>query len=304
MRNILKVLVLSLFFSCSSDNRSLTYPDTVGLTYGESEQNFDNTFSSLRVELDHAGFEMGVRSFDLKSYAESHRRRSRDAKMLFVSKPKQEIPIIEENPEVGIEFPSRMLTYVDKNKYVLIAYNSLEYIKQSYDLNNVSSTVRELETSMSEVVYRSTGAYPLSNENSFSGNKLQKQKSFNTFDQTFNSLRNMIMDHVEFKEIGIVDHQANAALINKRIKPNKVMIFTTGEMESDVIDRYQISSVDLPLRILVWVDKFGEVQVSWVDIDAFAIRNKKIDTKRIAKFNEIRIELKRMVDEATRPIKN
>lgn len=297
MRFVLKVFVLSLFISCSSDNRSLVYPDTAGLTYGESEQGFDNTVFSLREELNYAGFKL-VRSFDLKSYAESYGRRSREAQHHFISKPELEIPLIQENPKVGIEFPSRLLTYVDKGKYVLVAYNSPEYLKLSYDLERVSSKVKDLDLALSEVVTRVTGDQVQSNSNNFMGNMLVSAKSVNTFDQTFNALRNAVLDHREFKELQVVDHKANAALIGEKIGANKVLIFTTGETEADMIDRFQISSVDLPLRFLVWEDNTGGVQVSWINLDAVGIRH-KIDAKHIAKFDDIRRELMAIVASAT-----
>lgn len=297
MRFIVKALILSLFVSCSSDNRSIVYPKSAGLSYSESEQGFVNTVSSLRDEAIYAGFKL-EHSFDLKAYAELNKRRSREAQLLFLSNPKLEIPLIQESPTVGIEFPTRMFTYVDRNKYVLVAYNSPDYLKLGYDLENVDSKVKNLEHSISEFVVRATGASPMSNSNSYAGSTLKKQKSNKTFDQTFNMLRNMVLDNKNFKEELVVDHKQNAALIGEKIQPNKVLLFTTGTTEADLIDRYQIASVDLPLRFLVWEDKNGVVQVSWIDLDAIVNRH-GVDANHVEKIDDIRRELLRMVDLAT-----
>lgn len=294
MRFIVSALALTLFISCSSDNRTLNYPDVTGLAYAESEQDFANTYSNLRSEVQRADYQI-IKEVDFKQYAESHGRRSRDAKMILFSNPGLETPLISENPEIGLEFPTGLLTYEDRGKYVLVAYNNTEYLSRMYNLNNMGA-VQNMESSLSNLVSVATDNMTLKNTTAIAGKNSLRHSSSNSFNETFNRLRNAIADSPDMNLIAEVDHQANAMAIGSNIRQNKVLVFTSGEMEADLIDRYQISSIDLPIRISVWVDEDGITQISYQDLETIIYRHKinSGDTN----IDEIRRELRTMVFDA------
>lgn len=294
MRFIISALALTLFISCSSDDRSLTYPDTTGLAYAESEQDFTNTYSSLRAEVQRSDYQI-VKEIDLKEYTESYRRRSRQTKMILFSNPELETPLINENPEMGLEFPTRLLTYEDRGKYVLVAYNNTEYLSRMYGLNNMGA-IQNMEASLSNIVSNATDNVTLKNGTAIAGKNTLSASSRNSFAETYNRLRNAIADSEDMNLIAEVDHQANSWTIGGDIRPNKVLIFTTGEMEADLIDRYQVSSVDLPVRILVWEDEDGKTQISYQDLETLIYRH-QINSGD-ANIDEIRRKLRTMVYDA------
>lgn len=274
MRFIISALALTLFISCSSDNKTITYPNTTGLVYAESEESFTTTYNKLRSELQQGDFTI-YKEIDFKTYAESYRKRSRNAKMILFSNPSLETPLIDIKPELGLEFPTRILTFEDRDKFVLLAYNNTEYLSRVYNLNTGMSAVANMESSLSNIVTNVAGNMTLKNETATVGLNYLTVPSMSSFNDTYNRLRNRISDSQEMKLITEVDHQANARSIGLNIRPNKVLIFSTGEMEANLVDQYQLSIIDLPIRILVWEDANNKTHIAWQDIDTLTYRHLK-----------------------------
>ncbi|HLW15648.1 MAG TPA: DUF302 domain-containing protein [Flavobacteriaceae bacterium] len=294
MRFILSALVVALFLSCSSDDRALTYPNTPGLAYAESEFDFKNTYSALRTNIQQANYQFH-KEIDFKKYAESYRRRSRETKMILFSNPSLEAMLIQETPEIGIEFPSRMLTYEDRDRYVLVAYNNVEYLSRMYGLNNTGA-VQNMEYSLSQIASNVAGNMTLKNETAFAGINTITVSSTHSFNQVFNHLRNAIADNPEMDLIADVDHQLNALSVGVNIRANRVLLFTTGELEANMVDRHQLSTIDLPLRILVWEDENNRVKVSYTNLNTIKDRH-QMDSN-IGKLEEVKRMLAELVVES------
>lgn len=294
MRFILSALVVALFISCSSDDRALTYPNTPGLAYVESEFEFRDTYSALRAKIQQSDYQI-YKEIDFKEYAESYRRRSREAKMILFSNPSLEALLIQDTPEIGIEFPSRMLTFEDRDKYVLVAYNNIEYLSRMYSLNNMGA-VQNMESSMSQIASTVSGNMTLKNETAFAGINTITASSSRSFNQVYNYLRNAIADNPEMNLIADVDHQLNALSVGMNIRANRVLLFTTGELEANMVDRHQLSTIDLPLRILVWEDENNRVKVSYTNLNTLKDRH-QMDSN-IGRLEEVKRMLAELVVES------
>lgn len=291
MRFILSALVVALFISCSSDNRVLTYPNTPGLAYADSDFEFKDTYSALRAKIQQSDYQI-YEEIDFKQYAESYRRRSREAKMILFSNPTLETLLIQDTPEIGIEFPSRMLTFEDRDRYVLVAYNNIEYLSRMYNLSNIGA-IQNMESSMSQITSKVSGNMTLKNETAFAGINTITVSSNLSFNQVFNYLRNAIADNPEMNLLADVDHQLNALSVGMNIRANRVLLFTTGELEANMVDRHQLSAIDLPLRILVWEDENNRVKVSYTNLNTIKDRH-QMDSN-IGRLEEVKSMLSELV---------
>lgn len=294
MRFILSTLIIALFISCSSDDRTLTYPNTPGLAYAESAFDFRGTYDALRTKIQQAEYHI-YEELDFKDYAESYGRRSRQSKMILFSNPSLEALLIKDTPEIGIEFPSGMLTYEDRDKYVLVAYNSVEYLSRMYGLNNMK-VVQNMESSIAQIASNASGNMTLKNETAFAGINTITVSSNHSFNKVFNYLRNAISDSPEMNLIADVDHQLNALSAGVTIPANRVLVFTTGELEANMVDRHQLSAIDLPLRILVWEDENNKVKVSYTNLNTLKDRH-QMDSN-IGKLEEVKKMLAELVIES------
>lgn len=283
MRFLFSFLIMVVFVSCSSDDRTLTYPNTPGLAYAESESDFSTTYFGLRSKLQQSGYQIS-KEIDFKSYAESYGKRSREAKLILFSNPSLEAPLLRENPIIGMEFPSRILTYENRDRFLFVAYNNTEYLSRIYDLENIGA-VQNMEASLSQITSGTTGNLTMKNDIIMVGKNEITISSRKSFNETFNALRNAIADNPEMNLIAEVDHQVNASTVGVDIRPNKLLLFTTGELEANLIDRQQLSIMDLPIRILVWEDENNRVQISYTDL--YTLKNRhQIDG--VNKLSEIR----------------
>lgn len=294
MRFIFSSLVLALFISCSNDDRTITYPSTPGLAYAESKSDFTNTYLALRSELQQNDYQI-YKEIDFNKYTKSYGRRSRDAKMILFSNPSLEAPLLYENPKMGMEFPTRILTFEDREKFIFIGYNNTEYLSRIYGLNNMGS-VHNMESSLSQITSGTTGNQTMKNETTMVGENAITISSRKSFNQTFNELRNAIADDSEMHLIAEVDHQLNASRVGVNIRANKLLLFTTGELEANLIDRQQLTIMDLPIRILVWENENGTPQVSFTDLYTIKDRHNLVDVERLS---EIRSMLNDLIISAT-----
>jgi len=65
------------------------------------------------------------------------------------------------------------------------------------------------------------------------------------------------------KVAGIVDHAAAAKASGLELRPTTLIIFGSPMLGTPLMQREQAAGIDLPLRILVWQDAGGKVQVGY-----------------------------------------
>lgn len=294
MRLLVSALALILFVSCSSDNKTFTPPETTGLAFAESEFDFATTYSGLRSNIQESEL-LITGEFDFKYHAETNGKRSRETKMILFSNPSLEAPLIKDNPEIGLEFPARLVTMLDRDKFVLVAYNNTEYLSRAYDLNDLAA-VQNMEAFLAQVVSKSTGNMTMKTNTITLGNSALNIPSRKSFNEVYNALRNTIVDAPEMNLIAEVDHKQHAKTVGVEMRANKVLIFTIGELEAGLLDRNQLTAVDLPVRILVWEDEEGKTQISWQFLDTLATRH-QVDSS-VGQLESVKSSILTMVVEA------
>lgn len=69
-----------------------------------------------------------------------------------------------------------------------------------------------------------------------------------------------------------VDHSGGAASIGLELRPTQLLIFGNPKGGTPLMQANQMIGLDLPLRVLVWEDKNGSVNVTYTDIAWLAAR--------------------------------
>jgi uncharacterized protein (DUF302 family) len=76
-----------------------------------------------------------------------------------------------------------------------------------------------------------------------------------------------------------IDHAAGAAEVGKALRPTQLVIFGSPKVGTALISSDQRVGIDLPLKMLVWRDKEGQVWLSYNNPDhlfgRFGIENRK-----------------------------
>jgi len=70
-----------------------------------------------------------------------------------------------------------------------------------------------------------------------------------------------------------IDHAAGAASVGLVLRPTTVVIFGNPKGGTPLMQEAQTVGIDLPLKMLVWEDGFGRVQLSYNDVAWIAQRH-------------------------------
>jgi uncharacterized protein (DUF302 family) len=72
-----------------------------------------------------------------------------------------------------------------------------------------------------------------------------------------------MLDAKEVKVFVIIDHSGEAAKAGLQMPPTKLIIFGSPKAGTPLMVASPSSAIDLPLKILVWEDTAGKVQISY-----------------------------------------
>ena len=98
--------------------------------------------------------------------------------------------------------------------------------------------------------------------NSDDGNGLVTRSGKNSVDQTVASLR-AILETKGITLFALIDHSGEAAKVGMTMRPTKLLIFGDPKAGTPLMIASPRSAIDLPLKILVWEDPDGNVQLTY-----------------------------------------
>ena len=67
------------------------------------------------------------------------------------------------------------------------------------------------------------------------------------------------------KVFAVIDHRAGAIEVGMRMPPTKLVIFGNPKAGTPLMLASPSVAIDLPLKLLVWEDEAGDVQISYND---------------------------------------
>ncbi|WP_299255830.1 DUF302 domain-containing protein [uncultured Aquimarina sp.] len=91
------------------------------------------------------------------------------------------------------------------------------------------------------------------------------KESTKSFDETYNTLVEVIKSNPNLKIIAQLDHQANAASVGLKLNPTKIVMFGNPNLGTPLMQSTQTTGLDLPQKILVWKDDQNTVRISYND---------------------------------------
>lgn len=83
-----------------------------------------------------------------------------------------------------------------------------------------------------------------------------------TFDETLSKLRQAIQD-MGINLVAEVDHAKAAADKGLELRPTHVLVFGNPLVGTNLMQADQRTGLDLPLKLLVWQDEYGQVYLSY-----------------------------------------
>jgi len=104
------------------------------------------------------------------------------------------------------------------------------------------------------------------------------------------------------KVFGRVDHAAGAEAAGMNLRPTELLVFGDPRAGTPLIDADQRLGIDLPLKVLVWLDEQGRTQVTYVDPVALIRRRLGLDSALEAQARRMAEGLAAIVAEVSGPL--
>lgn len=106
--------------------------------------------------------------------------------------------------------------------------------------------------------------------------------SDNSVDETITKMKNALASK-GIKVMAEVDHQANAASVDKKMAKTKLLIFGNPMLGTPLMQSSITTAIDLPMKLLVWRDAEGKVWLAYNDPQYFAKRHEIKDREEVLK---------------------
>lgn len=258
--------------SCSNDDDSTTSednsapPNVVGMSFVESNRSFDDTYNALRNALESNENIAIVAEVNHRSNASSVNLNLNQTRVIFFGNPNLGTPLMNQNPQVAIDLPQRMVVYQDDNEDVYIGYNNVAYLDTRHALNNEVEILTQLNTALTTLASNAGDntivMNPEMSQVAISDGFVQ-DLSNRTFLETYDMLKGAIEANANLRIITEVDHKANATAAGLDLPPTRVIIFGNPNLGTPLMQNAQTTGLDLPQKILVWQNDIGAVQVGY-----------------------------------------
>lgn len=197
-------------------------------------------------------------------------------KLVIFGNPNLGTPIMQANQTAGIDLPQKMLVWENDDNQVLVGYNSVEYLKFRFDGIESAPTLDRIAGALLNFASVASGVpineICVNDTIDLDSNGLVTETSDADFETTWDRLLAAIEQSPANVAL-IVDHSANANSVGLVLAPTRLVVFGNPVLGTPLMQVSPAAGIDLPLKILVWEDANGRVQVTTNDIDYLASRH-------------------------------
>ena len=292
----LLAFTLILGAGCSSTSDA-ALPDVAGLATLESDALVSVSFDRLRAALDAAEPVGVVASIDHRQNAANAGLTLRPTRVVLFGNPQLGTPLMQANPQAGLDLPQKMLVYEDAEGRTVVAYNTTDYLAARHGVGGVAS-LAQIETALDGFAETAAGMEP-SGEPSGAGvgrdEGVVTVASENSVAGTYNRLRAAVSGNENLTILAELDHQANAARVGLELAPIRLLVFGNPALGTPLMQAGQTVGIDLPQKMLVYEDDDGEVFIAYNDPAYLAERHRLGTPEQVA---TIRSALARLATDA------
>ena len=274
MKNLsfLALLLFSFFvMSCNDDENIIedifNFPETA-LINTESDRSFDQTAADLEAAITANGFNL-VTTVDHAAAAAGAGLMLPPTKVMIFGNPMGGTQFMQQDQRVGIDLPLKVLLWEAPDNSIQISYYNAETITDRYDIDDLDDLISDVNQKLATI----TGSGNPEEEGELldAALFLKNKETDKSFDEVYNTVRTEVTSR-GFTVVQEVDHAAAAAAVNMELRPTKVIIFGNPEGGTQLMQAERQIAIDLPLKILVWEEEDGDVNVSHYSADFLARR--------------------------------
>ncbi len=294
--SILALLFLSLFaMSCDDDediiDDVINFPDTA-LINVEKTTSFAQTVADLETAIEANGFNL-VTTVDHAAAAQNAGLTLEPTTVMIFGNPMGGTQFMQQDQRTGIDLPLKVLV-MQQGDDVVVSYYNAETITDRYEIDDLDDLINNVNENLATI----TGSNNPEEEGELldAALFLKTEETEREFDDVYSTVKSGIESR-GFTVVQEVDHAAAAASVDLDLRPTKLIIFGNPEGGTQLMQAERQIAIDLPLKILVWEEADGDVNVSHYSTD-FLARRYDIDGLDDLRDN-VDDMLEEIVDEAT-----
>ncbi|MCP9235556.1 DUF302 domain-containing protein [Lewinella sp. JB7] len=287
-------LLLPLFLACGEDKlpnliNNNEPNDVTGLNYVEAEGgDFAAIYDELILTLNANSAVSLVAQVDHAANAQSVGSSLRPTRTVLFGNPRLGTPLMQINPQAGLDLPQKMLVYEADDEDVILAYNTVEYLANRHGVAE-AATLDDMRDALGGL------AAGVGNDNVVNApdNDVERNEGVmditvsGSVDSVYANLRAAIVGNAQLSIIAEVDHQANAASAGLELPAIRLIVFGNPQLGTPLLREERSIGIDLPQKMLVYALDNDNVTVAYNDPYYLADRHGiAADTPELATIRE------------------
>jgi len=254
-------------------------PKRRGMVYTASDQDFEATWAAITGAIEANANLKLIDTVDHAAAAAGIDQSLAPNRVAFFGNPNVGTPLMQVNQVAGIDLPQK-LHVIERRGKVFVGFNDATYLAARHDLDGQPS-LDVIAGALRNLTAAATG--PDAKSRTKNANKFRKKPRLITVqsnadvDTTYQRLLGAIEGspaNVFFE----LDHQANAASVDLELRPTRLVVFGNPAIGTPLMQDNPTAGIDLPLKILVWEDQDGQVQVTTNNVKLFKTKHRVRDT--------------------------
>ena len=260
---VLVIAFVAVAVSTSSDETD--WP--VGMVLAESDQSFEETWSTLTDALESNENVRVIAEIDHSSAAEGVGLDLPPNRVVIFGNPQLGAPLMQAAQTVGIDLPQKIQVFVDDDEgKVFVGFNDVTYLRVRHRLGNIP-TLKTIAGALRN--FGGTAA-----DGKIAGkaraSKVKEMKdnpglitvtSDASVDDTWDRLL-VAIEKSPAKVAFTVDHQTGAASVGLDLRPTRLVAFGNPNLGTPLMQASPTSGIDLPIKMIVWEDERGRTKVT------------------------------------------
>ena len=115
-------------------------------------------------------------------------------------------------------------------------------------------------------------------------NDIIVKESHCSVDRTIANIKHIVKER-GLTLFAVINHQGNAKFVNMKLNQSKMIIFGSAKIGTPLIQQDMLVGLDLPIRILVFLDTDGKVKMAYRDGSWLASKHVLNKPKLVNKLN-------------------
>lgn len=261
----LAVLALSASWGCSSTVSPR--PAATGAAYVQSDADFSTTYGRLTSALRAADPVGIVAEVDHAASAAAAGLSLRPTRVVLFGNPRLGTPLMQINPQAGLDLPQKILVLEDADGETFLVYNTADYLAARHGVG-AASTLPQIATALDGFARGAAGQAGRAGGASASVDRDQGVVSVASPDDvptTYARLRAAVAGNPNLTIAAELDHQANAASVGLDLPPTRLIVFGNPALGTPLMQIDQVAGLDLPQKMLVYRGADGRTVVAYND---------------------------------------